>query len=249
MNSIRPSVQGNGSSAAASPTRLGFAAERSSVCLLDCAAPLHQLRYCNRRKLVLVQRSPVTTALVPCGNYHHSVEDYKWWARLLAACLKVSWAELPPDATLRVTAFCLDEISINKAEQRFFGRLRRRRLAFAWFRQWISPGQGRHLHLAVRTSGAFDPADVGQLWMESLPSGATGSTYAAPIKSIIGLARYLTADCAKRVVLPPPEMRFIFYARRDFLVRPLKQLKQEVRAQWRARWSAGNNDPLERNTL
>jgi len=237
MNPIWQSAQVNAFPVAAASTRLGLAAELTSVCLLDCAAPPHQLRYCNRRKVVLVQRSPVTTALVPCGNYHHSVEDYKWWARLLAACLKLSWAELPPDATLRVTAFYLDEVSITRAEQRFFGRLRRRQVTYAWFREWTGPGLGRHLHLAIRTSGTFDLADVGQLWAESLPSGADGSTYAAPINNLIGLARYLTGDGGKRIVLPPPEVRFIFYARRDFLVRPLSVLKQEVKAQWRERRS------------
>lgn len=182
-----------------------------------------------------MQREPVQIALIPCGNIHHSEEDYKWWARLLAACLKRSWAELPPDATLRVTAFRLDEVTITRAEQRFLGRLRRRRVTYAWFREWTGPGQGRHLHLAVRTSGTFDLAEVGQLWADSLPPGADGGTYAAPIHNIIGLARYLAGDCAKRVVLPPAEVRFIFYARRDFLVRPLNKLKQEVKAEWRAR--------------
>jgi len=201
-----------------------------------CAAPPFQRQYCDRRRTILVQRSPVTTALVPCGNIHHSEEDYRWWARLLAACLKLSWVELPPDATLRVTAFYLDEVRITSAEQRFLGRLRRRGVTYAWFREWTAPGRGRHLHVAVRSiSGTFDLADVGQLWMDSLPSGADGSAYASPVRNIIGLARYLTADCAKRVVLPPAEVRFIFYARREFLVRPLRVLKREVRAEWQAR--------------
>src|SRR5262245_46446898 len=109
-----------------------------------------QLQSCDRRRLVVLQRTPLVTSCHPCGNLHHSVEDYRWWARMLAACLKISWAELPPDATLRVTAFGLSEDEITLAEKRLFRRLARRGVSYCWFREWQEPGVGRHLHLAVR---------------------------------------------------------------------------------------------------
>jgi hypothetical protein len=212
----------------------GPRAELTNVCAFDCAAPPFQRRYCDRRRTVLVQRQPLRTALIPCGNLHHSEEDYRWWARLVAGCLRISWAELPPDGTVRVTAYCLDEAGIDRVEQRFLGRLRRRGVTYAWFREWQAPGEGRHLHLAVRSAGSkLALSDIGGLWRGSLPPGGNGSTYAASVRDFIGLAKYLTKDLRQhRIVLPPPEVRYIFYQRPGFLVRPLSQLKNEVRAAW-----------------
>src|SRR5262245_61963587 len=120
------------------------------------------------------------------------------------ACLRRSWQERPPDATCRVTAFGLDEKAITAAEGRFINRLRRRGVSYAWFREWRAPGRGRHLHLAVRTA-RVDVDGIGELWRASLGDAGNGITYAAPIKNLIGLARYLTGDCGKQIVLPPLE--------------------------------------------
>lgn len=193
----------------------------------------NQRRYCDRHRDLVVQRSPLVIARFPCGNFHHSVEDYRWWARLLAACLRRSWAEQPPDATFRVTAFGLGEQAITKVENKFLGRLRRRGMSYAWFREWQAPEQGRHLHLVVRAVGSkVDLDDVGELWRRSLGDAGNGTTYAASIHNLNGLARYLTGDCTKVIVLPPPEVRYIYGADRGFLVRPLAALKREVRAEW-----------------
>lgn len=192
----------------------------------------YQPRDCDRHRVVVVQRSPLVTARFPCGNFHHSVEDYRWWARLLAACLRRSWAELPPNATMRVTALGLGEEAITNVENGFLGRLRRRGVSYAWFREWQAPGRGRHLHLAVRDGGMRVKANVGELWRRSLGDAGNGTTYVAPVRNTIGLARYLTGDCDKSIVLPPPNVRYIFGARRGFLVRPLSVLKKEVRVEW-----------------
>lgn len=213
--------------------------ERSIVWGIDRLSP----RYCTHRRNVLVQRWPARIVSMPCGNIHCSVECYKWWARMLSACLRRSWEELPPDATARVTAFGLDETDTTKAESRFVNRLRRRGVSYAWFREWSSTGQ-RHLHLAIRGPSV----DLAELWRQSLGTNGTGTTYAAPVRNLIGLARYLPGDCDKSITLPPAEVRFIFGADRRFLVRPLAALKREVRAAWRANKQAPTA-PFEVDTM
>jgi hypothetical protein len=157
----------------------------------------------------------------------------------MAACLRLSFRDLPPTHEVRVTVLGLiSDRDLSLAISSFLRRLRYRLktlgsgLEYFAVNEW-SEGN-RHVHILVRADADVTPRLIGALWAKTLP-GLLFHHHCAPVRNPGGIANYVVKhlkDGSKKELAPSTfKRRLITYSRR-FFTRPVAVLWEQQLREW-----------------
>ena len=192
-----------------------------------------QLKFCPKAIMVKSKKGKPFRAI--CESAACSQECHLKWARRVAAALSLSWKKKPPHLFLRLTAKGLTDPETTAAEKKFLRAIKRWGCEYVCFREWLKPGKGRHLHIAVSLHPGvkLSKLRVRKLWQHCVPKESRIPIYSANVENLVGLAKYLPKAVKRHHCLPPRWFGGrVFFRSRGALLAPVAELWQEQIKQW-----------------